>query len=624
MSEFGVDLRGVIDLLSRHIYSGPEVFLRELLQNSRDALIARADHQPLPSDWAVRIRPARDGHPFVLSDDGIGLEASEVEDLLATVGRSSKKDMLDLPNQDFLGHFGIGLLSCFMVADVIDIVSRKQDRLAVQWRGLADGTFTVTELTQSQTEALPLGTRVVLTPMRDRETLLAAESVERLVRHYGEYLPVPVYLEGPEPGTARLMSAPAPFVGAVDEALLEYGEQLLGHRPFDAIPLHIPGTATEGVAYVLGHPASGRSRSGARVYIGRMLLSPDEDSVVPEWAFFLRPVLTSDGLTPTASRESLVRDEALSLTKDGIADAVRAWVSSLAWTHRPRLAQFLSTHDLAIRAACVDDDELFRIVGPFLTFETAAGSFTLEQIVRQSDGRVAFAPSLDEFRMLTGLGAQGVLVNGSYVHHEELLLKAPHLFAGVEVERADVMARLTDLADPALEDRPRTDVLAARATQSLAVVDVEAVVKVLPEPTVASLYVADAQVLQRADMRRATEVATGPWAAALRRAGDHVDQVRARQGATATRAQVCLNWASPLVQRLAVLEDREVLDRSVRLLYVQALLAGRRPLTEADRTLMSQSLDDLITLSVGLDPTLSPSTDAGPGIGTLTQGDSND
>jgi len=597
LSDFGVDLRGVIDLLSRHIYSGPEVFLRELLQNSRDAIVARSDHGALDPAWGVRIRPATDTSPFIVRDDGIGLAADEVADLLSTVGRSSKRDVLDLRNSDFLGHFGIGLLSCFMVADEIEILSRKQGRLACVWHGLADGTYTVTELTEAQSDAVPIGTSVTLRGSREGATLLTERAIRRLAKRYAEYLPIPVTL-ATATGDERL-TGPAPFLSADRETLLAYGEELIGHRPLDVIPIRVAGTATQGAAFVLGSPASGRGHHGARVYLGRMLASENEENIVPDWAFFLRPVVSSDGLTPTASRESLVKDDALKITRDAIADAVRQWVRGLASADRPRLHAFLSTHDLAIRAACVEDDELFRIVGPFLDFETAVGPMTLEQIAAAGDA--LFANSLDEFRMLTGLGSNATLVNASYVHHEELLEKATHLFSGLKVSRADVMARLSELAEAPLEDRARTEPLAARATAALAVVDVDAVVKVLPDGTVPSLYIADAQVLTRVDMERASEIASGPWAAALRKAGNHVDATRARTGVTAVRAQVCLNWASPLVQRLSTLRDTEVFERSLRLLYVQALLAGRRPLTERDRALMSQSLDDLITLSVGLD-----------------------
>lgn len=598
MNDFGVDLRGVIDLLSRHIYSGPEVYLRELLQNARDALVARAGGGEPDPAWSIHIRPATPDSPFVMIDDGVGLAADEVADLLATVGRSSKRDMLDLPNEDFLGHFGIGLLSCFMVADTIEILSRKQDRRATIWRGSADGTYSVEELSAEHSDAVPVGTRVTLRPARDLALLLEADAVARFARRYAEFLPVPVLIDS-DGGTERI-SGDAPFLlhpGTHRERVLAYGESLIGHEPLDAIPLRIPGTATTGVGYVL-KGASGLKTHGARVYVGRMLLSADESQLVPDWAFFLRPVVTSDVLTPTASRESLVRDDALKATRDGIADAVRGWVRELAERNQPRLREFLAIHDLAIRAACREDAELFRIVGPYLTFETAAGPRELRELAEE--GEVQFAATLDEFRMLSGLGVTGALVNGSYVHHEELLTLAPQLFAGLTVSQADVVARLAELDEPAVEDAPRTSALAARATAALAEVDVDAVVKVLPGATVPSLYVADARVLSRVDLTRASEIAKGPWAAVLRTAATQVDETAAAQGRTATRAQVCLNWASPLVQRLAGIDDGAVLDRGVRLLYVQALLSGRRPLTERDRALMSQSLDDLITLSVGV------------------------
>lgn len=599
MGSFGVDLGGVIDLLSRHIYSGPDVFARELLQNARDALIARADGGPLDPAWSVRIIPADVGNgTFRIEDDGIGLAADEVLDLLSTVGGSSKRDDFQFRNGDYLGHFGIGLLSCFMVADTITIDSRKQDRLPVHWEGVSAGTFTVDEL---EDDGRKVGTVVSLRPAPDEREALSRENVLELVRRYAEFLPIPVYVEAAD-GSRDLVTGPAPFLAdlATDrDTVMAYGERIIGHMPLDAIPFDFPDSSTRGVAYVLGHPTSGRDRTGARVYLGRMLLAEDERNVVPTWAFFLRPVITSDTLTPTASRESLVKDDAVKATGKALGQAVREWVADIAVRNAPRLHQFLSVHDLAIREACIDDDALLRIVGPHLTFETGTGWRTLADIVEET-GHLTFARNIDEFRMLTALGAGGSLVNASYVHHEELLLAVPHLFGDVTVEPADLEKQLASLADPAIEDRARTVTLAERTTAALSEVDVEAVVKVLGDPSTPSLYLADAEVLARVDMKRAEEIATGPWAAALRRAGARVDQVRAQQGRTTTRAQICLNWGSPLVQRLVELGDDAVFDRAVRLLYVQALLAGRRPLTDADRSIMSRSLDDLITLSVGL------------------------
>ncbi|WP_449371934.1 ATP-binding protein [Arthrobacter psychrolactophilus] len=139
---FQVDLHGVVDLLSRHIYSGPQVYLRELLQNGRDAISSRRELAGSGTPGQMRIFPVTAENPvFRLDDDGVGLNADEMGQLLATVGRSSKRDIFDLPREDRLGQFGIGLLSCFMVADEIEVLSRKDGESAVRWRGSASGPF---------------------------------------------------------------------------------------------------------------------------------------------------------------------------------------------------------------------------------------------------------------------------------------------------------------------------------------------------------------------------------------------------------------------------------------------------------------------------------------------------
>src|SRR5699024_6939114 len=123
---FQVDLSGVIDLLSRHIYSSPRVYLRELIQNGIDAISAAHDTTPITNPQ-ITITPARHGEPFLFHDNGIGLTATEAAELLATVGRSSKRDPeLGFRRDNYLGQFGIGLLSCFMVTDNIRIISRSR------------------------------------------------------------------------------------------------------------------------------------------------------------------------------------------------------------------------------------------------------------------------------------------------------------------------------------------------------------------------------------------------------------------------------------------------------------------------------------------------------------------
>ncbi len=127
MSErFKVNLRGIIELLSNHLYGSPDVFLRELLQNSADALVARGLVTPghtgrIAIEWV----PRADGPPALqFRDDGVGLSEDEIHRFLATIGESSKRGDVFAASKDFIGRFGIGLLSCFMVSDEVQVITR--------------------------------------------------------------------------------------------------------------------------------------------------------------------------------------------------------------------------------------------------------------------------------------------------------------------------------------------------------------------------------------------------------------------------------------------------------------------------------------------------------------------
>ncbi|TGA81909.1 ATP-binding protein, partial [Streptomyces palmae] len=155
---FQVDLRGLVDLLSHHLYSSPRVYLRELLQNAVDALTARHGVEPAAPADAFGIRLYADGSLVRVEDDGVGLTEADVHTFLATIGRSSKRATADPAAEpirgwgrlaeergDFIGQFGIGLLSCFLVADEIHVLSRSArtpDAPAVEWRGRGDGSYT--------------------------------------------------------------------------------------------------------------------------------------------------------------------------------------------------------------------------------------------------------------------------------------------------------------------------------------------------------------------------------------------------------------------------------------------------------------------------------------------------
>lgn len=143
---FQVDLKGIIRLLSDNLYSSDNVFLRELLQNSVDAIQARkkAETGFKEGKITVKYQPGKNSAKLVFSDNGVGLDKEEIHSFLSVIGQSSKRS--EEVRKNFIGQFGIGLLSCFLVTNEIVVVTRSaKGGQAYQWVGHSDGTYQITE-----------------------------------------------------------------------------------------------------------------------------------------------------------------------------------------------------------------------------------------------------------------------------------------------------------------------------------------------------------------------------------------------------------------------------------------------------------------------------------------------
>lgn len=616
---FQVDLHGVVDLLARHLYSGPRVYLRELLQNGVDAITARRAEDPgCPA--TVRLRPLPDGS-LLVTDSGVGLTRAEAEELLATVGRSSKRDLdLGAGREEFLGQFGIGLLSAFMVADDIELVSRSArdpQAPAVRWRGHADGSYDLVELPAA---GLPAGSTVRLRPRRDLEHWLAGETVAALAAEFGSLLPVDVAVEVPlgsgEPGPGdptadpadglpadgtprpghvwRRISAPeAPWARAYPDeaaraqALARYCEQTLGFTPLAHIDLEVPLAGVSGVAFVLPAAVPPGGGGSHRVYLKRMLLGARVDGLLPEWAFFVRCVLDASGLRPTASREALYTDEVLLATQEALADAVRSWTLRTLESSTALARQFVGTHHLAVRSLALTDDTMLDLAARILPYETTDGTLTLAEVA-QEHGQVVFAPTLEEYRRIAPVArAQGLaVVNAGYVYDADLLarLAARGPGRGLGEVRPLGAGDIAQVLAPVAPERELAALDAVRAGGDvLRPLDTELVLRTFEPAELPAVLLHDRDGDHQRELQAAMAEADDVWS----------DVLAGFAGPAAARRLV-LNDASPLVRELLDAPPGEVFAAGLRSLYVSALLLSGEPLRARESELMTGSMSVLL------------------------------
>ncbi|MEU3401595.1 HSP90 family protein [Streptomyces filamentosus] len=606
---FQVDLRGLVDLLSHHLYSSPRVYLRELLQNAVDALTARQALEPgAPGTITVRA-----GETLTVTDTGIGLSEADVHRFLATIGRSSKRTAdgaldgagLDAARGEFIGQFGIGLLACFVVADEITVLSRSAADPAaptVEWRGHSDGRYTIRTL-PSGTLPEP-GTTVRLVPRADTAEWTSPERVVSLARHYGGLLRHEVTVVGPRGETHRVDEAPpwarthrSPL--AKREAYTAYCRELFDFTPLDTIELDLPAAGLRGVAYVLPTAVSPGRRAGHRVHLKGMLLTDQAPELLPEWAFFVRCVVDTTSLRPTASRESLYEDGALSAVRDALGDRIRDWLTGLAASDPALLHRFIDIHHLAVKALARHDDELLRIVLPWLPFETTDGNVTLEEFAR-THPTLLVTRSVEEFRQVAPIAAAAGLgvVNGGYTYDRDLVHRLPEIRPGTSVtdlDPATVTAHL-DAVDPSAELRAAAFLAVARET--IGVHDCDVVLRDFQPVTAPALLLDNRDARHERTRSSLAAESDGLWA-------DILGSLRN----DTPRAQLVLNHLNPLVRQALTISERGLAVTTAEALYGQALLLSRRPLRASESALLNRAFIGLLTHAMHHPATAGPGSD---------------
>lgn len=643
MSEqrFKVDLRGLVDLLSHHLYSGPRVYVRELLQNAVDALQARVDREPAavpasdirfsdtgtvggPDPSAVDA-PAPDPNapgggadgPRVLLipsdvsgdgrlhcvDSGVGLTVAEAEQFLATIGSSSKRDELGFARTQFLGQFGIGLLSSFLISDEIEVLTRSASGgPAVRWRGTSSGSYSVTALDDTTVgpwdDPVTCGTRVMLRARPGMAEWLESATVTALASEFGAMLAWPVDVAQPDGSTRRISGGSRPWDQRPADPFARLGvraeiEALLEVPTLATIPVSVPEAGLRGVAAVLGTASGPAGRPAHRVYAKGMLVGTAVSGLLPDWAFFVRVLADVEQLRLTASRESLYSDDLLEQVREQLGEQVRRWMLRTAEIDPDTFRRFLDLHALAVKAVAVQDEELFAAVLPWLRFETTVGAMTLPELGSRF-GTVRYVGGVDEYRQLAPVAAaQGLgVVNAGYAYDEGLLARYARTEQAVPVESispGDLVAHVAEL-DEATALATRGFLAAARRVLARVEVDVE--LRAFEPHTLPGLVLDDRESRHRRAGRSAASEIGGVWSDVLSDLDDGRD----------ARPRLLLNHLNPTVRRVSRLEDGTLLALGVESLYSHALLLGRHALRPVEVGLLDRAFIGLLERAVSADP----------------------
>ena len=396
---FKLHLPGLLKVLAEHLYSNKQVAVRELIQNAHDGC-RRRQAEADESNYSPRIDIQIDAPRRVLSisDNGYGLTRTEIEDYLATIGRSYTRELrqnLSALSPDeaarLIGQFGFGFLSAFLLADEVKVVTKSyQGEDAFEWNSDGGETYEIKDARRAQT-----GTTVELRVKSAASFVLREPALLEIVRQFADFLPIPIHLSG-EREQANLGTPPW-NARNVERATREYIERALDTSdPLAIIPLHdhIEELGNDQITIPIrgflfvppGSVASVREYGDVLVFIRRMFICREDKDLLPPWARFVRGALDCPLLQPTASREDLHQDETFEKVRGAIEAQLAQGLRDIAETRPEAWEKIVRGHTDLITGWAARDDNFFEAVCDLVTFRTSRGALTLPDYLDQSDG----------------------------------------------------------------------------------------------------------------------------------------------------------------------------------------------------------------------------------------------
>ena len=360
--EFQTEVSQLLHLIIHSLYSHKEIFLRELVSNASDALdklkyltLTEDEFKSLAFDPKIEITFDDDNQKtLTIKDNGIGMTEEELVENLGTIARSGTKNFLSQITGDaqkdsnLIGQFGVGFYSTFMVADKVEVITRKAGQdTACKWTSDGKGSFDITEVEKDE-----CGTEIIVHLNKEGKEYANRWQIETLVKKYSNHIPFPIFLhyihteyvpagdqekEGEtkqepkkEAKTEQINSASAlwkrPKSELKDEDYHEF-YKTVGHDHED--PMFYIHTKAEGVQeyttlFFIPKKApfdlyQADYKPGVKLYVKRVFITDEEKNLLPAYLRFVKGIIDSEDLPLNVSREILQQNQTLaSITKSSV------------------------------------------------------------------------------------------------------------------------------------------------------------------------------------------------------------------------------------------------------------------------------------------------------------------
>ncbi len=393
MPKMRTSFKGLVRLLAKSLYPEPDVFIRELIQNAHDSIMLRKIDDPHLSG-KIEIFTDPVNRSITFEDNGMGMDKTDIEEFLSTIGSTgtgTRKEELTQRDimVDTIGQFGIGLLSAFVVAEKIEVFTRKaHEEHGWLWINRGEETYELHESNESDGAPHP-GTRVVVKIGPDHVRHIEEKKVQETVKRYADFLPFEIMLNGN--GPVNVIHAPWHQSAWTDErdyeqALSRFLSDRYPDHALHVIPINMTSPRAKGALYVSDQHIPLVNTTGvADIFQERMCIRLNDAELLPDWAKFVRGIVDSPDLNPTAARDNVMKDNVYFRLRKALGELIVQSMIALAETHPRKFNRLCDWHHYHLKGMAFSNEEFFNAIIDYLPFETNQGNMSLKQYVtRQS------------------------------------------------------------------------------------------------------------------------------------------------------------------------------------------------------------------------------------------------
>jgi molecular chaperone HtpG len=414
---FQAEVSRLLDIVAHSLYSEKEIFLRELISNASDAC-DRLRYAALTephltegnADFRVVLTPVKSSRTLTIADNGIGMNRDELIENLGTIARSGTAAFMnqltgdDKKDVSLIGQFGVGFYSAFMVAEKVEVLSRKAgDSEGWGWTSDGKGSFTIEPMPN-----LSRGVRITLHMREGEDEYLETHRLHQIVKTYSDHIALPIVLaDGNKEDTINTASAlwTRPRAEITAEQYKEFYHHV-GHG-FDEpwLTLHARAEGMQEYTYLLFVPSQKpfdlfdpERKAKVKLYVRRVFITDEGTELLPSYLRFLKGIVDSEDLPLNISREMLQSNPMVTRIRQQLTRRVLTELGKKAGEEPEEYAKFWDNFGAVLKEGLYEDRDQRDTLLELALFR----STTRDGLVSLDEYVTAMKPGQDAIYTITG------------------------------------------------------------------------------------------------------------------------------------------------------------------------------------------------------------------------------